>query len=82
MLATFHSQPEGRVDRKIRKSLTESLAVSVKTTSEALGTGPYAVYAGIRDGSIPHIRVGRKILVPTAPLRRLLGIDNDPPKAA
>ena len=70
------------VDRKVRKSITENLAVSVKTTSEALGTGTYAVYAGIRDGSIPHIKVGRKILIPTAPLRRMLGLDGEPPKAA
>jgi hypothetical protein len=56
--------------------------VPVKITSLALGTGEYAVYAGIKAGEIPHIKVGRKIMVPTAPLRRLLGIDGDGPKAA
>jgi excisionase family DNA binding protein len=64
------------VDRKTRKALLEELAVSVKTTSEALGTGQYAVYSGIKDGSIPHIKVGRKILIPTAPLRRMLGLED------
>jgi hypothetical protein len=68
------------VDRKIRKAIKEELAVSVSTASLALGTGEYAVRRGIEAGNIPSLRVGKKIMVPTAPLRRLLGIEGDPPK--
>ena len=68
------------VDRKIRKALTENLAVSVSTASKALGTGEYATYTGIKAGDIPSIKVGRRIMVPTAPLRKMLGIE--PSKAA
>ena len=70
------------MDRKIRRELTENLAVSISTTSLALGTGEYAVRQGIKAGGIPSIRVGNKIMVPTAPLRRMLGLEGDGPKAA
>jgi excisionase family DNA binding protein len=48
----------------------------------ALGAGEYATYQGIKKGKIPHIKVGRKILVPTAALRQMLGIEDSGPKAA
>jgi hypothetical protein len=70
------------MDRKIRKVLTENLAVSVSTASKALGTGEYATYTAIKSGDIPSIKVGRRIMVPTAPLMRMLGIDSGGPKAA
>jgi hypothetical protein len=70
------------VDRKIRKALTENLAVSVSTASKALGTGEYATYTGIKSGDIPSIKVGRRIMVPTAALMKMLGLDSEGPKAA
>jgi hypothetical protein len=73
---------EANVDRKIRKALTENLAVSVSTASKALGTGEYATYTGIKSGDIPSIKVGRRIMVPTAPLMKMLGLDSEDPKAA
>jgi excisionase family DNA binding protein len=63
------------MDRKTRKAITESLAVSVEDAAKALGVGKYSAYVAIKDGEIPSIKVGRKIKVPTAPLRRLLGIE-------
>jgi hypothetical protein len=63
------------VDRKIRRVLTENLAVSVSVASKALGTGEYATYSGIKSGDIPSIKVGRRIMVPTAPLLKLLGLE-------
>jgi hypothetical protein len=70
------------MDRKIRKAIKEELAVSISTASLALGTGDWAVRRGIEAGDIPSIRVGKRIMVPTAPLRRLLGIESEGPKAA
>ena len=66
------------VDRKLRKALTDNLAVSVSVASRVLGVGEYAAYTGIKAGNIPSIRVGRRIMVPTAPLRRMLGIEPQP----
>lgn len=70
------------VDPLICEALTGSLAVPVSIVSLATGAGEYAVRRGIQSGDIPSIRVGRKIMVPTAPLRRLLGLEGDGPKAA
>ena len=33
-------------------------------------------YAGVKSGAIPSIRVGGRILIPTAGLRRLLQLDD------
>jgi hypothetical protein len=68
------------VDRKIRRALSDNLAVSVSIASRALNTGEYAVYTAIKSGDIPSIKVGRRLMVPTAPLLKMLGIEG--PKAA
>jgi excisionase family DNA binding protein len=49
--------------------------VSVETAGEALGVGRNSAYSAIKSGEIPHIRIGRRIAVPTAPIRKMLGID-------
>ncbi|MGE0491184.1 MAG: helix-turn-helix domain-containing protein [Vulcanimicrobiota bacterium] len=47
---------------------------SVAQAAKILGLSKGATYIGIKDGSIPSIRVGRRILVPRAKLERLLGL--------
>jgi hypothetical protein len=42
---------------------------------QLLGLGRAATYDAARRGDIPIIRFGRRIIVPTAALRRLLGVD-------
>ena len=80
---TRPAKPQAKlVAPEIREALIESLAVPVSIASLALGAGEYATYQGIKAGEIPSIKVGRKILVPTAALRRMLGIDGADPKAA
>lgn len=37
--------------------------------------GKNASYAAAKCGQIPSIKIGGKIAVPTAPLRRMLGIE-------
>ncbi len=49
------------------------------TAGQALGLGRSATYAAAERGEIPTIRVGGRILVPTAALRRLLHLDHVPP---
>jgi len=46
------------------------------TAAEALGLSRAATYEGVARGEIPSIRVGRRIRVPTAALRRMLGLDD------
>jgi hypothetical protein len=42
----------------------------------ALGLGRSATYDAVARGDIPVLRWGRKIVVPTAALRRLLALDS------
>ncbi len=39
------------------------------------GLGRSASYEAARRGDLPTVRVGRRIVVPTAVLRRMLGLD-------
>lgn len=48
------------------------LTVTVDETAAILGIGRNAAYDGVRAGTIPSIRVGRRILVPRGALERLL----------
>lgn len=43
----------------------------------ALGLSRASTYDAVARGQIPAIRVGRRLLVPTAALRRMLGLDSD-----
>lgn len=53
----------------------ESPTVSVEVAGKALGLGRQATYDACHRGDIPTIRFGRRIVVPTAALRRMLGLD-------
>lgn len=43
----------------------------------ALGLSRSAAYDGANRGEIPTIRIGRRLLVPTAALRRMLQLDGE-----
>lgn len=46
---------------------------SVAEAAEALGVTPPTVYRAIGRGDLPHLRIGRRIVVPKIALLRLLG---------
>ncbi|MDQ3476864.1 MAG: helix-turn-helix domain-containing protein [Actinomycetota bacterium] len=50
-------------------------------TGRYLGLSKCSTYDAAHRGEIPTIRIGRRLLVPTAALRRLLELD-DPKSAA
>jgi excisionase family DNA binding protein len=50
------------------------LTVSVEETGRLLGISRGAAYRAAACGQIPTIRVGRRLLVPIARLRQLLGV--------
>ncbi len=62
------------MDEEIRKALT-GLTVPVTVAGRALGLGRNAAYAAAKRGDLPTIKIGGAIRVPTAPLRRMLGLD-------
>lgn len=41
------------------------LAYSVSSAAEALGLSEYSVYELVRANRLPHVRVGRRILIPS-----------------
>jgi excisionase family DNA binding protein len=51
---------------------TEKLTLSVSEVSKLLGMSRNAVYEAIRQGQIPSIRLGKRILVPRLRLEMLL----------
>jgi len=48
-------------------------------TGRALGLSKSTTYAGAASGDIPTFRVGRRIVVPTMAIRRLLQLDEPTP---
>jgi hypothetical protein len=63
------------MDNKIRKLLFEELTVSVEVAGKALTLSKNPAYEACRSGKIPNLRIGKKIRVPTAPLRKMLGLE-------
>lgn len=47
-------------------------SLTVDETAALLGVGQGTAYEGIRSGQIPHIKIGRRIIVPRAALMKLL----------
>jgi hypothetical protein len=63
-------------DKAIRKEIMTRLTVPLwPTAGRALGLGRNLTFEGARTGEIETIAVGRRRPVPTAWLRRKLGLD-------
>lgn len=62
----------------------EQPTISVAEAGRFLGLSKVSAYEAAHRGELPVIRIGRRLLVPTAALRRLLAIDDagTPPSAA
>jgi excisionase family DNA binding protein len=52
----------------------EAPTLGVEEAGRLLGLGRSGAYACVQRGQLPVIRLGRKLRVPTAELRRLLGL--------
>lgn len=55
--------------------------MSVEQAGDVFGISRASAYEGVRTGEIPSIRIGRRILVPTAAVRKMLGLDHEPAAA-
>ncbi len=62
------------MDVDIQKMLSRP-TISVDAAAKLLGTGRNATYDAVHRGEIATMRVGGRILVLTAPLRKALGIE-------
>lgn len=62
-------------DRKTPKqALMKDLTVTVEEAAALLGLSRNGAYNAVREGQIPSIRIGKRIIVPTSALRAMLGI--------
>jgi excisionase family DNA binding protein len=53
----------------------------VDQVAKAFHISRAAAYEGVKTGEIPSIRIGRRIVVPTAAVRRMLLLDGGPDAA-
>jgi excisionase family DNA binding protein len=51
---------------------TERLTLTVEEAATALGISRAFAYESVRRGDIPHIKIGRRLLIPKAKLNELL----------
>jgi|TARA_Y100000310_G_scaffold331767_1_gene405954 excisionase family DNA binding protein len=51
---------------------SEKLTLTVKETAQLLGLSRNSAYQGVLTGEIPHIKVGKRILIPRLALERIL----------
>jgi len=56
--------------------------ISVAKAAALLGISRNAAYQAIAAGELPALRLGRRLLVPTARLGALLGLELQPGRAA
>jgi len=54
------------------KGSTRATYLSVDALAEELGIGRQTAYAGLRDGSIPSIRIGKRFVVPKSAIAEWL----------
>ncbi len=64
------------MDDELKRALS-GYAIKVEQAGRALGIGRSAAYAAVRRGDLPVIKIGGSIRVLTAPLRKLLGLEQE-----
>lgn len=66
----------------IPAELRGKATVSVPTAAKVLGIGRDAAYAAVRTGQIVSLHFANRIVVPTAPLLRMIGVETVPQPTA
>lgn len=56
---------EGRSTVATSEPRPTPLAYSVSTAAAALGISEYSIYEMVRANRLPHVRIGRRILIPS-----------------
>jgi excisionase family DNA binding protein len=60
---------------------TKEPTISVDRAGELLGVSRGSAYEAVRRGEVPSIRIGHRVVVPTAALLKLLGLASEPATA-
>ena len=59
------------------QSAHEAKTMTIAEAAKLLRLGKNQTYEAARSGQLPTIRIGKRILVLTEPLKRLLGVSED-----
>lgn len=79
MIFLFSQENHNTTGMQVKRQMTDRKAIkrtySVKEAATILGVNAKGVYTDIRNGRFvaPHTKVGKRILIPRAPLHELLG---------
>ncbi len=52
--------------------VTERLVISVEEAAHALSCSRGLAYRMVREGTLPHMRIGRKVVVPVRSIERMI----------
>lgn len=75
----YYKQPDSRftdVEDKYMAKNELSKVVTVEEAGQWLGIGRSAAYDAIERNELPHIRIGRRIVVPIRALERMLDVSS------
>lgn len=76
--AVTATRPGRRKTAPVLPLAEDEPTLTVERTAKVLGIGRSSAYAAITRGEIPSIRLGSRVVVPTAALHRMLGLDATP----
>lgn len=62
------------MDANELRLLLQPPTMAVADAGRVLGLSRGSAYEAVHRGDIPSIKVGKRLLVPTAPIRRMLGL--------
>ena len=61
---------------------SERLTMSVVEAARTLGISRYAAYAAVKNGQIPVLKIGKRLLVPKVKLMRMIEGNDEKPEGA
>lgn len=68
------------VNRGDKMDREKKLTLTVQETAQMLGLSRNSAYQGIATGEIPHVKVGKRILIPLRALEKMLEGQQDADK--
>jgi excisionase family DNA binding protein len=69
---------ESPIGAGLAPGTSERLTLSVEQAAAALGISRASAYEAVHRGEIPHIKIGKRMLIPRASLDRLLASADQP----
>ena len=79
MLSRTQEQATGDITspKEAAEVLRSRPTISVEEAAALLNIGRSTAYNAVRSGSLPAFKIEGRWLVPTKPLRKMLGLDDD-----